>query len=104
MKKMLTNESKDVSNSRDKDNEQVGKRQESNGNGTVTNPTELLPCPQQLGDGTADLWKEGGEKKDNLVFILEDGDLSPELGLPSESILTSFSWMLQILIEGERWK
>lgn len=68
---MLTNESKDVSNSRNKDNEQVGKCQKSNGNGTVTAPTELLPCPQQLGNGTADLWKVGvggeGRKKKKTV-------------------------------------
>lgn len=54
---MLTNESKDVSDSRDKDNEHVGKCQKNNCNRTVTPPTELLPCPQQLGNGTANLSK-----------------------------------------------
>lgn len=62
-KEVLTNESKDVSNSRDKDNEHVGKCQKRDGNGTVTPPAELLPCPQQLGNGTADLWKTGEKKK-----------------------------------------
>jgi len=61
--KMLTNESKDVSNSRDKDNKHIGKCQKCNCNGTVTPPSELLSCPQQLGNGTADLLKGGDKKK-----------------------------------------
>lgn len=60
---MLTNESKDVSNSRDKDNKHVGKGQKSNCNGTVTPPSKLLPCPQQLGNGTANLLKRGRNEK-----------------------------------------
>lgn len=59
---MLTNEAKDVSNSRDKDNKHIGKCQKSNCNGTVTPPSKLLPCPQQLGNGTADLLKSGNKK------------------------------------------
>lgn len=75
---MLTNESKDVSNSRDKDNKHVGKCQKGNCNGTVTPPSKLLPGPQQLGNRTADLLK-GGKKETNnknpcLFYIVEVGD------------------------------
>lgn len=67
---MLTNKSKDVSNSRDKDDKHVGKRQKSKCNGTVTPPSKLLPCPQQLGNGTADLLKGGGGEKKDTLFSL----------------------------------
>lgn len=68
--KMLTNESKDVSDSRDEDNEHVGKCQKNDCDGTVTPPTELLPCPQKLGNGTADLSKRRKKKHADFCKLI----------------------------------
>lgn len=54
----LTNETKDVSNSWDKDNKQIGKCQDRHCNETMTPPTEIFCCTQQVSYGTPDLQKK----------------------------------------------
>ena len=54
----LTDETKDISNCGDKDDQQIGKCQDRHSNETMTPPTEIFCCTQQVSNGTPDLQKQ----------------------------------------------
>lgn len=63
----LTNNAKYISNIWNKDHQQVDSKQQTQGNGGVTQPVEWLPWKEQLQKGTTDLKDNTDERIPKVI-------------------------------------